>query len=148
MIVRAATPDDVPDIAAIEAVVDPRAWSVAQVRSHLAHPRGQSWVASSPPAVVAHVLARVVADEVEIVTVATHPDHRRRGVARALLGELLDRWRAQGCAKVFLEVRTDNAAGLALYADLGFAPVGRRSRYYRDGCDAVVMARELTSPSA
>lgn len=148
MIVRAATEDDVPQIAAIEASVDARAWSLAQVQAHLAHPLGQTWVASNPQAVIAHVLARAVTDEVEIITVATHREHRRQGVARALLGALLSRWRADASAQVYLEVRPDNTAAVALYTALGFAPVGRRPGYYRDGSDAVVMACDLTRPSA
>ena len=32
---------------------------------------------------------------------------------------------------VYLEVRTDNAAAIALYESAGFANIGLRKRYYR-----------------
>jgi ribosomal-protein-alanine N-acetyltransferase len=42
-----------------------------------------------------------------------------------------------------LEVAEGNAAARALYAAGAFRPVGRRSRYYPDGGDALVLRREL-----
>ena len=44
---------------------------------------------------------------------------------------------------VYLEVRTDNEAALALYRSLGFVSVGLRKRYYRvSGADAFTMRRD------
>jgi ribosomal-protein-alanine N-acetyltransferase len=46
-------------------------------------------------------------------------------------------------AVVFLEVRTDNEAALALYQNLGFVTAGLRKRYYRaSGADAYTMRRD------
>ena len=42
-----------------------------------------------------------------------------------------------------LEVRDGNTAARALYATAGFAPVGRRPRYYADGEDAVTYHRSM-----
>lgn len=49
------------------------------------------------------------------------PAHRRRGLAHAVLAELLDWGAEQGATTVWLHVQTDNAAALALYDGLGFA---------------------------
>jgi ribosomal-protein-alanine N-acetyltransferase len=47
---------------------------------------------------------------------------------------------------VYLEVRTDNEAAIALYTSLGFARVGVRKRYYRvSGADAYTMRRDPVS---
>ncbi len=47
---------------------------------------------------------------------------------------------------IFLEVRTDNAAAIALYESVGFAGVGVRKRYYRaSGADAYTMRRRARS---
>ncbi len=51
------------------------------------------------------------------------PEHRRAGVARALLEHTADAARAAGAQRLSLQTETDNEAALALYADLGFRPV-------------------------
>ena len=93
------------------------------------------------------VLARLVADEAEILTLATHPDHRRRGLARQALHDLEQRLTGQARI-IFLEVDSQNAAARALYASCGFAQTGQRRAYYRhlDGTvtDALILARKLT----
>ena len=78
----------------------------------------------------AMILARVIADEAEVLTLATMPPVRRRGLARALLGAAQDRSRASGAAAIYLEVAETNLAARALYAGLGYVEIGRRPRYY------------------
>ncbi|MEU7826921.1 GNAT family N-acetyltransferase [Catellatospora sp. NPDC049133] len=51
------------------------------------------------------------------------PEHRGRGHARALLTETVSQARATGARRVALQTEHDNAAALALYGSLGFAPV-------------------------
>uniref|UniRef100_UPI001F012A0B GNAT family N-acetyltransferase n=1 Tax=Falsiroseomonas oryziterrae TaxID=2911368 RepID=UPI001F012A0B len=92
------------------------------------------------------VLARVAADEAEILTLAVLPEARRQGVGGALLAGAMAAAAARGAAAMFLEVSEGNAAARALYAAAGFSGVGRRRRYYPDGSDAVVLRRTL-SPS-
>lgn len=93
------------------------------------------------------VVIRQVADEAEVLTLATHPDARRRGRARAVLGAALDSLRRQGATRVFLDVAADNAAALALYTGAGFRPIAERKDYYRrpDGgrVTALVMRTDL-----
>jgi ribosomal protein S18 acetylase RimI-like enzyme len=52
------------------------------------------------------------------------PQHRRAGVARALLHHTVDAARAAGAHRLSLQTETDNEAALALYAAFGFRPVG------------------------
>ena len=89
------------------------------------------------------LLARVAADEAEILTLAVHPDARRHGIAAGLLAEAASVARAAGAASLFLEVSEANLAARALYDGAGFAMVGRRRRYYADGTDALVLRRGL-----
>jgi ribosomal-protein-alanine N-acetyltransferase len=77
------------------------------------------------------VIARVAADEAEILTIATHPEMRRRGIARALLHAASQEALARGAATMFLEVAASNAAAIALYVGAGFARSGWREGYYR-----------------
>lgn len=145
---RRATDADLAALLSIEARAGQESWSDDALRGLLDHPCGEDWVRTERGAVIAHLLALVVADEAEIITVAVDPEHHRRGHGRALLDAVLDGWGARGVSRVFLEVRIDNAPARALYAAAGFAEVGRRRRYYADGTDALVLERRLGRPGA
>ena len=92
-------------------------------------------------------LVRVIADEAELLTIATDPAHRRQGLARARMVAWMAEAATRGATRAFLEVATDNPAARALYRATGFAETGKRPGYYpRPGlpaCDAVVMSRDL-----
>jgi tRNA threonylcarbamoyl adenosine modification protein YeaZ/ribosomal-protein-alanine acetyltransferase len=78
--------------------------------------------------------------EYEVHTIGVDPAYQGRGIGRRLLAELLNF--AAGSV-VHLEVRTDNAAAIALYRSVGFTQVGLRRRYYRvSGADAYTMRRD------
>jgi ribosomal-protein-alanine N-acetyltransferase len=95
-----------------------------------------------PPA--AFLLAWSVADELHLLEVASHPDQRRRGFARALLAALMEYARANQKRLVLLEVRRSNLAAIALYESCGFAATGVRRGYYSDtGEDALEMRMTL-----
>lgn len=87
------------------------------------------------------VLARVAADEAEILTLAVVPEARRQGVGGALLAGAMAQAAARGAGAMFLEVAAGNAAARGLYAVAGFVEVGRRRGYYAGGADAVVLRR-------
>jgi [ribosomal protein S18]-alanine N-acetyltransferase len=84
-----------------------------------------------------------VVDEIHLLNVAVRAEHRRRGIGRTLVSDMLDYARAHAAARVLLEVRASNAAAIALYDSLGFSRFNVRSRYYADGEDAVEMMRAL-----
>ncbi|BBZ45723.1 ribosomal-protein-alanine acetyltransferase [Mycobacterium parmense] len=78
--------------------------------------------------------------EYEVHTIGVDPVYQGRGIGRRLLDQLLAF--AEG-GVVYLEVRTDNAAAVALYRSVGFEQIGLRRRYYRvSGADAYTMRRE------
>jgi ribosomal-protein-alanine N-acetyltransferase len=82
--------------------------------------------------------------ELHVLSIATHPDHRRRGLGGQLLAHALDAARAIGATLATLEVRKGNAAAIALYDRHGFRTVHVRARYYQDNDeDALVMTRTL-----
>jgi ribosomal-protein-alanine N-acetyltransferase len=93
------------------------------------------------------VLARIAADEAEILTLAVAPEARRRGLGGALLAAAMAGAAARGASAMVLEVAEGNAAARALYAAAGFAEAGRRRRYYAGGVDALVLRRDLSPPS-
>jgi [ribosomal protein S18]-alanine N-acetyltransferase len=132
-----ATLADAAILAAVHATAFPprERWGVDAISLQLAlpgvvgflHPRGGM------------LLARVIGEEAEILTLAVEPRVRRRGVARALLTKALAEARSRGARSVLLEVSVSNAAARALYGHAGFVEVGRRQRYYTDGADALIL---------
>lgn len=85
-----------------------------------------------------------VADEIQLMNVATLPESRRRGLASALLCDLIQQARGRDAQIVTLEVRRGNLAARALYKKFAFVEQGIRQRYYSDnGEDAIVMHLEL-----
>lgn len=93
---------------------------------------------------VAYIAVYHAAGELEILNIATHPEHRRRGYACKLLAMMLQVAARMGIERSLLEVRRTNAPAISLYERLGFEPVGVRKGYYRDtGEDALVYSREI-----
>ena len=126
------------DLAATHAAANTvdRAWSAQEFSSLLAADTVLFGDARS------FVLGRIVAGEGEVLTLATHPDHQRLGLARAALTAF-----CAACDTVVLEVADDNSAACALYASLGFAEVGRRKGYYRrktGAADALILRCQMT----
>jgi ribosomal-protein-alanine N-acetyltransferase len=85
----------------------------------------------------------LVHDELHLLNLATHPDHRRRGIGGRLMRHLIALARGRGCRYITLEVRRGNHAAQALYQAHGFEAMGMRTRYYSDGEDAIVMTLTL-----
>ena len=80
----------------------------------------------------------------DLLTIATIPVARGRGVASLMLTELVSTAQQAGCPDVLLEVRQSNEAAQRLYTGHGFVPIGRRRRYYQAPPeDAVVMRLTL-----
>ena len=90
------------------------------------------------------ILARSVAGEAEILTLAVDPAVRRAGIGRALMKRAMRTAGAGGASAMFLEVAEVNAPARALYAACGFSEVGRRARYYAGGVDALVLRATIS----
>jgi ribosomal-protein-alanine N-acetyltransferase len=123
-------------------------WNESALARLLAMPGAFALIARLDGEPAGFVLARVAADEAEIVTLGVAPGHARRGIGRHLLATAAAAAAQRGAARLFLEVAEANLAARHLYAADGFREVGRRRRYYPDGTDAVVLARSLSPPSS
>lgn len=94
--------------------------------------------------VLAYAGMVIAADEGSITDVATHPDYRRRGIARAVMETMLRYCETNAVSYVALEVRESNESAISLYGGLGFEVVGKRPRFYRSPVeDACVMIKHL-----
>lgn len=82
----------------------------------------------------------------DLLTIATVPAARGRGIASLMLAELVSTAREVSCPDVLLEVRQSNEAAQRLYARHGFVPIGRRRRYYQAPPEDAVVMRLTLSP--
>lgn len=118
-------------------------WPAAAFNRELAAPHNHYVGARAGGTLVGYAgisrLGRTPPFEYEVHTIGVDAAYQGRGIGRRLLDELLVF--AEG-GVVFLEVRTDNEAAIALYRSVGFEQVGLRRRYYRaSGADAYTMRR-------
>ena len=140
--VSSAGPADIPEIASLAATSLPQAWSPRALEAELRLAEARLWVAKEEARSIGFLAARRIVDEVHVLSVAVDPEQRRRGVARSLLAAVLQDETASGARTALLEVRASNVAACAFYASAGFVAVGRRSRYYANGEDALLMTKD------
>jgi ribosomal-protein-alanine N-acetyltransferase len=105
------------------------AWTKAQCAGIMGLPGVWLTLARLEDAPAGFSLARIVADEAELLLLGVRPACRRRGVAAALLRSVEADAATRGATKLHLEVRADNPAQ-ALYDTAGFIVAGRRHGYY------------------
>ena len=83
------------------------------------------------------------------VSVLVHPQHRGRGLARALVSEIVDIARQVGLEKVEAEFIGEQAAAIKMFALLGFSQLLRLENYVKDmqaiSHDYILMGLELTT---
>jgi ribosomal-protein-alanine N-acetyltransferase len=157
--IRRMHAEDLEQVMEIERAAFKHPWSPELFRRELEHDWSTILVAVEPGALsvpakaaaqgrlVAFLIFWLVHDEVHILNVAVSPEHRRKGVARALMAEAERRAQAASAALLTLEVRRSNQAALDLYREFDFRAVGVRPNYYADeGEDAIVMVKELHPP--
>jgi ribosomal-protein-alanine N-acetyltransferase len=134
-------PADLDEVLAIERASFTMPWSRGAVLYEIEQNRvARCYVTREAERIVGYICVWEVADEMHITNIAVHPDVRRRGIGRSLLGSVLEDARRRGTRAVVLEVRPSNREARALYESFGFRVVGRRRGYYYDtGEDALVM---------
>ncbi|MEQ8896975.1 MAG: GNAT family N-acetyltransferase [Roseovarius sp.] len=93
----------------------------------------------------AFALGRAIADEAELLTIATDPAHRRKGLGRAALTAFEAVAATRGIMRLFLEVAAGNAPAISLYRSAGYRTAGRRKGYYqtREGREDALLMEKL-----
>jgi len=146
-----ATPGEAATFAAVHARAFPHPWGASEFEDLLASP-GVFGLLHGGPQAQGLILCRVVAGEMEVLTVGVSGEARRGGIGRALMLAALAAGRQLGAGEAFLEVAVDNAPAVALYESLGFARAGLRRGYYDRGelgfVDALVMRLDLNATAA
>ena len=140
-----------PAVAAMEAqVMGTDAWNEAQVLDEL--PRAdRTWWAAFEVAdtrkrtvnvgeakLVGYAGGWVNDGQVQLLKVASSPEHRRQGIAQELLARIALDARDLGAREMTLEVRASNTGAHAFYERLGLKNIGTRPHYYSDKEDACI----------
>ncbi len=141
--IRKMKAEDVPQIAALEAACFSVPWDAASLAAELENPLSLWLTAAEGQTVAGYIGSQSVLGEADMMNLAVAPSHRRQGIARALVLELIRELTAAGVTCLTLEVRAGNAPALALYESLGFAEIGLRKNYYiRPREDAKILRKE------
>ena len=134
----------VASIAALEKLCFSDPWSENSIAYELTSRLSYWLVAVENGEVVGYIGSQSVLGESDMMNVAVHPDHRRKGVAEALVLALAKDLKERDNVCLTLEVRVSNEPAIALYEKLGFTQVGRRPNYYRNPReDALILRKTL-----
>lgn len=97
--------------------------------------------------IIGFVIYSLVLDEAEIISIGIDPNFQKQGHARRLLAYEINLLKNLRIKKLFLEVSQHNIAARKLYESLGFVPIAKRKKYYKqaDGAfaDALVLSLNL-----
>ncbi len=142
-------PDDAARIASLHGSATGNPWPVQDHRSLLKQSTclGLGICEDESDTLTAFAICQTVLESADLLMIATDPNFRRQGRARALLRGLLKRLGERGVQRLTLDVAADNSGAVALYRSLGFAEDGRRPKYYKRenmSVDAILMSRAIT----
>ena len=84
----------------------------------------------SHPKPVGYLKARVIRDEIEIITILIDKKFRKIGIGKSLLNKLLNIALKKKIQNIFLEVSVKNLIAINLYKKFNFIKVGKRKNYY------------------
>jgi ribosomal-protein-alanine N-acetyltransferase len=131
-------------IAEIEKLCFSDPWSENSIAGELSSRLSHWLVALEDGKLLGYIGSQSVLGESDMMNVAVHPDHRRRGIAQMLIGQLMQDLKQRDNLHLSLEVRATNAPAITLYEKLGFETVGRRPNYYRHPKeDALILRKSL-----
>tara|TARA_A100001388_G_scaffold78211_1_gene56010 strand:- start:141 stop:581 length:441 start_codon:yes stop_codon:yes gene_type:complete len=87
----------------------------------------------------------VVLDEAQINYFVVNQKFREKGFGTHLMNYLIMQCEKLDINKLFLEVSANNFTAEKFYSSFDFSTVGIRKNYYRDGSDALLKEKKLTT---
>ncbi|MDE6967617.1 MAG: ribosomal protein S18-alanine N-acetyltransferase [Clostridia bacterium] len=134
--IRIATKEDIKDIAQIENICFKDAWSELMLVESLDN-GCIMLVAEKDNKVIGYAGIYPSGD---ITNIAVLPEVRGNGYGKKLVENLIEIARKNNIDTIFLEVRQSNRLAIKLYEKCGFKLISKRTKYYKDGEDALIYA--------
>ena len=87
----------------------------------------------------------VILDEAQINFFVVDHKYRKKGFGTYLMSYLIKECEKLNITKLILEVSHTNVTAEKFYSSFDFATVGKRKEYYKDGSDALLKEKNLTT---
>ena len=119
-------------------------WSKQSLEEELNNETSLFLVAKEENEVIGYIGMSIVIDEGYIFNVAVREKYRNKGVATALINELVTYGKKNNFSFITLEVRESNLPAISLYSKFGFIKAGERKDYYSNPKEnAILMTKYL-----
>ena len=118
------------DVYIIETECFSHPWSRQSLEEELNNETSLFLVAKEENEVIGYIGMSIVIDEGYIFNVAVRESYRNKGVATALINELVTYGKKNNFSFITLEVRESNLPAISLYSKFGFIKAGERKDYY------------------
>ncbi len=117
-------------LAQLERLCFSRPWSKEALLEELVNPAAVFLTAAEGQEILGYAGMHCAWGECYVDNIAVFPEHRRRGVGKALLLGLEEEAKRRRGEFLSLEVRASNRGAIALYQTMGFQEAGRRKKFY------------------
>lgn len=117
-------------------------WNLESLRNQFSNENNVFSFYEEDGKMLGYAFGTVIIDEGELYRIAVSHDARSKGYGEFLLKRFVEKCRAKGAEKIFLEVRSRNVPARRLYEKVGFNEISLRKRYYADD-DAVIYFLEI-----
>ena len=132
------------DVYIIETECFSHPWSKQSLEEEMNNETSLFLVAKEENKVIGYIGMSIVIDEGYIFNVAVRENHRNKGVATALINELVTYGKKNNFSFITLEVRESNLPAISLYSKFGFIKAGERKDYYSNPKEnAILMTKYL-----
>lgn len=138
MHIKTATSDNIKDIVKIENACFSAPWSEKSIKESIENPCSHFYIAYVDGRVAGYMGLQIFANEGYVTNIATMPEYRRQGIAKALIEKAVE----NKMDFITLEVRESNAPAIALYTEVGFENMGLRPDFYsKPDENAIIMTK-------
>ncbi len=118
-------------------------WTMDMLKSAFSNRRFYCFGALDGLRLVGAVTFSYAVDTADIEDIVVDKEFLRQKVGERLINMALEQIKEDKIFKVLLEVRKSNLPAINLYKKNGFIIINERKKYYSDGEDALLMAKEL-----
>ena len=132
---------DIPRINELGSLLEENFTKVYSINEMLEDQVSKVYVYEMDDKIVGFIIATDLTETCDILSLIVDPEYRNRKIATNLIDYLISEL-DENLKLITLEVRANNTAAIHLYDKFGFEVVNVRKKYYANGDDAYLMARE------